>query len=162
MKTLLLLRHAKSSWKDAARRDFDRPLTKRGKSAAQAMGGEIRRRNLVPDLILASAARRARQTAKRARQAMSYDGISITRNKLYLSGVRCHLEILARVDDAYDRVLLVGHNPDLEYLVECLTGLQVTLPTGTLVCLDLETDSWRQVSEVPGRLRLVVKPKQVR
>ncbi|MGQ4810488.1 2,3-bisphosphoglycerate-dependent phosphoglycerate mutase [Candidatus Entotheonellaceae bacterium PAL068K] len=162
MKTLLVLRHAKSSWQDASLPDFDRPLTKQGKQTAQAMGKEMRRRDLVPDLVLSSAARRARQTAKRALKAMRYDGKSRKQQNLYLSGVRRHLNLLRQVDEAYNRVLLVGHNPTLEQLVERLTAQQVTLRTGTLVCLDLETDAWTKISEASGRLRFAVKPEEVR
>ena len=93
---------------------------------------------------------------------MKYDGKSLKQQKLYLSGVRRHLDLLRQVDDACNRVLLVGHNPTLEQLVERLTAQQVTLPTGTLVCLDLETDAWTKISEASGRLRFTVKPKEVR
>jgi phosphohistidine phosphatase len=94
VKALLVLRHGKSSWKDTSLHDFDRPLTKRGKRAATEMGKEISRRHLTPDLILSSAARRARQTAKRVAKATGYSGNIAREIQLYLTGVHRHLDVL--------------------------------------------------------------------
>ncbi len=161
LKTLLLLRHSKSSWKDASLQDFDRPLTKGGKRTAKGMGQEIRRRNLTPALILSSAASRARQTAKRVAKTAGYSGNIATEARLYLTGVQRHLEVLTEVDDAHSRVLLIGHNPDLEGLVEQLSGRQVSLPTGGLVCIDLAIDSWAALPGAAGEFRFSVTPKEL-
>jgi phosphohistidine phosphatase len=161
LKTLLLLRHAKSSWKDASLEDFDRPLTKQGKRVAKGMGKELRRRQLIPDLILSSAARRTQQTAKRVAKTAGYDGMITAEPRLYLTGVRHHLEVLMGVNDAYGRVLLLGHNPDLEDLVAQLTGQEVSLPTGALVGIDLEIDSWSAMPGSSGQLLFLVTPKEL-
>ena len=140
MKTLLVLRHGKSSWKDTSLADFDRPLKKRGKRAAEAIGKEIRRQNRCPDLVISSAARRARETAELVAKLAGCGERIITTKKLYMSGFRAYLKVLTKVDEIYERVLLVGHNPDLEDLVEHLTHQPVSLPTAALVCLKLDTD----------------------
>jgi phosphohistidine phosphatase len=161
LKTILLLRHGKSSWQDTTLHDFDRPLKKRGKRAAKKMGKEIRRRDLLPDFILASAAWRTRQTARRVAQAADYNGKITEETKLYGTDVRRHLEVLSGVDDTYNRVLLVGHNPDLEELVEHWTGQAVAMPTGALVGLRLEIDSWTAVPEASGQVLFTVTPKEL-
>ncbi len=159
IKTLLLLRHGKSSWKDASLRDFDRPLKKRGKQAAEAMGRELLRRGLRLDLLLSSAARRAQQTAKRVGRSTGYSGVIVTEQALYFSGVRRHLDVVAHIDATCGCVLLVGHNPDLEDLVEYLTGDAVVLPTAGLVGIDLAIDSWSAVAKTAGTLLFGVTPK---
>jgi len=160
MKTLLILRHGKSDWGQPIP-DHDRPLTGRGKRAAVRMGEEIRDRDLVPDLILSSTAKRARATAKRAKKACGYEGQTIKAAELYLSGVVGHLEVLSEVGPSHPRVLIVGHNPDLEDLVHELTGAAIAMPTAALACIDLELDSWAGVARAKGTLRFVLSPREL-
>ena len=85
----------------------------------------------------------------------------ITTGKLYMSGFRAYLRVLARVDDRHGSVLLVGHNPDLEALVEHLTHRPVSLPTAALVCLELDTDSWKHALDASARLLSVTTPSDL-
>ncbi|MCP5114137.1 MAG: histidine phosphatase family protein, partial [bacterium] len=137
MKTLLLMRHGKSSWENSSLADFDRPLKKRGERAAAAIGREIQRRGLLPDLVLSSAAKRARETANIAVQSAGIQAPVDFTEDLYGTGLRGYLAVLAEVDDSHKRVLLVAHNPDIEDLVEHLTGESVTMPTAALVQVEL-------------------------
>jgi phosphohistidine phosphatase len=159
MKTLLLLRHGKSAWNQAVP-DRDRPLKGRGKRASARMGEELRNRDLLPDLIVSSTAKRARSTAKCVRKASGYAGKTLKTEELYMTGVERHLKVLAGVDDSHQRVLLVGHNPDLEELARQLTGQAVTLPTAALACIDLAIESWSQAAEAKGELRFVLLPSE--
>ena len=154
MKTLLILRHGEAE-QGIPNHDFERSLKKSGEQEAQAAGAEVRRRGIPLDLIICSAALRAQQTAKRAAQTVGYDRPIEKLDTLYLSGVPQHLEILAGLDDACQNVLLVGHNPDLEDLINRLTGGYVPLTTGALVGINFDTDSWKTMSASPGILRFV-------
>jgi phosphohistidine phosphatase len=145
MKTLLLLRHAKSSWKEPDLIDHDRPLNKRGKQTAPRMGTLMRDEKLIPDLILSSSAMRAYDTARLAAKACSYQGKIEHTGKLYLAEPRAYIEVLQQVDDQYLRVLVVGHNPGLERLITGFTGEAIGMPTGALAFMKLAIKHWRDL-----------------
>ncbi len=163
MKTLLVLRHGKSSWASSDLGDHDRPLKGRGRRDATRMGEELLGRDLVPDLILSSTARRAASTARRAAEAAGCaDRIEHTR-ELYLTGVEHQLRtVAARAGDQHQRVMIVGHNPTLEDLVEHLTGEGERLTTGNLARIDLDVESWRQLITARGELRFLLRPREPR
>ncbi len=163
MKTLLILRHGKSSWANSDLGDHDRPLKGRGKRDAKRMGEEILERDVVPDLILSSTARRARSTARRAAQAAGCaDRITETR-ELYLTGAEHQLRTIARsASDEHQRVMIVGHNPTLEDLLEHLTGEDERVTTGNLACIDLDLESWQQLPGARGTLRFLLRPREPR
>ena len=160
MKTLLLLRHGKLSWKDATLQDRERPLKKRGRRDADRMGQEILDRELTIDRIFSSPARRALQTARRVEDILGRPAVEEF-PFLYFHGP---LEILRSVrnhGDPSENILLVGHNPDLEDLVDSLTGEQPILPTAALVCIDLDIHSWKEIEGERGHLRFVLRPKEL-
>jgi len=152
MKTLLILRHAKSAWDESGVPDHDRPLNKRGKRDAPRMGRVLRDEDLVPDLILSSTAKRARRTAQLAAEACGYEGEIEVDEGLYLAGPEDYLEALHGVPDQMERVMLVGHNPGLEELLEALTGEAQALPTAALAEIELSIEHWQQVEAAEGRL----------
>jgi phosphohistidine phosphatase len=162
MKTLLIMRHAKSSWDDDRLHDHDRPLSKRGKLNAPRMGRLLRELDLVPDLILASSARRARDTADAVADQSGYAGDVRVEEDLYAAPPEAYLEALAAAEDSFERILVVGHNPGLEELLEALTGEQEALPTAAIARVDLPIQSWRELSEeISGRLVRVWRPKEL-
>src|SRR5262245_25715614 len=123
MKTLMLLRHGKSSWSDSDLDDDERPLTGRGKQAATRMGRLLAEKSLVPGRILSSTARRARKTAELAAEAAGYRGEIELLDDLYLASAKKILsQTRTHTPDAVDRVLIVAHNPGLEELVDRLAG----------------------------------------
>jgi phosphohistidine phosphatase len=139
MKTLLVLRHAKSSWKDDSLADHDRPLNKRGKRDASRMGKLVKDEDLVPGLILSSTALRAQSTVELFVEACGFeDEIQLSR-VLYAAGPEAYIDALNQVSGGYDRVMVVGHNPGLEELVEALTGEAESMPTAALARIDLPT-----------------------
>ena len=117
MKMLLLLRHAKSSWKENGVSDHDRPLNKRGKRDAPRMGWLLQKEELVPDIILSSTALRARDTTIRVAKSCYYKGQITYADSLYLGGIEAYLDALKVLPNDFKIVLVVGHNPDMEYLV---------------------------------------------
>jgi len=150
MKTLLVLRHAKSSWHHAELADYERPLNQRGQRDAPRMGRLLRVEDLVPDLIITSSANRALSTAEAVAAAGGYEGeIQYTRH-FYLADSEDYLERLQQLDDAYERVMIVGHNPGLEHLVALLTGAWETMPTAAVAHLSLPINHWRELDEETG------------
>ena len=154
MKTLLLLRHAKSSWDQPQRQDHDRVLNSRGRRAAKRMGSFMRDQGLLPDLVLCSSAARAQETLKLWRKAADFVGEVQTHRELYLAEPAGYLEQLASLGERGSRVMCIGHNPGLEELVTLLSGAEVSLPTAALVELELELPSWAALSP-PAAARLV-------
>jgi phosphohistidine phosphatase len=150
MKTLLVLRHAKSSWREAELADHDRPLNKRGKRDAPRMGELMRAEGLLPDLILTSSARRALNTAELVAEASGYDGeIQVSRD-LYAAGPEEFIDALCALPDELETVMVVGHNPGLEELVELLTEELSAMPTAALVQVELEIERWVDLQEEGG------------
>jgi phosphohistidine phosphatase len=163
MKTLMLLRHAKSSWKDAGLSDHERPLNKRGKKNAPEMGRLLARERLVPDLVLSSTAVRARETAMAVAKAVRLEGKIAFHESLYLATAGKLLsEAQSRAPDSVSRLLLVGHNPGMEDLVEILSGRREAFPTAALAVFEIEISRWRDLElGVPTRLRKVYRPKEL-
>jgi len=162
MKTLLILRHAKSSWKQTDLPDHDRPLKKRGERAAPRMGELLVKEELVPQLIISSTAKRALKTTALVAEACQYDGEVQPEHGLYGAGPMGYIRILQEVPDVYQRIMVVGHNPGLEVLLEVLTGEAVWLPTGALAHVELPIDTWAEIREyVGGRLVDLWEPEKL-
>lgn len=162
MKTLLLLRHAKSSWKDTDLDDHDRPLNKRGKRDAPRIGQLLRDENLVPDYITVSTAKRARKTAEHVIHESGFRGETRITGELYHASGRQLAEFLAQLPDRFERVLLIGHNPGLEELLELLTGQCIPLTTAALAWLELPVDSWPSAANAqPARLVKLWQPREL-
>ena len=145
-KTLMLLRHAKSSWKDPGCSDHDRPLNKRGKKAAPRMGELLRKHRLLPDEILSSTAVRARTTAAAVAKASGYAGEVTLRPELYLAAPASYIDVLRSISGDPQRVLAVGHNPGIEQLVAHLTGQELAMPTAALAVISLTIERWEELS----------------
>jgi phosphohistidine phosphatase len=145
MKTLLVLRHAKSSWSDPARDDHERPLNERGRRDAPRMGDLVREYRLIPDLIISSDAVRAQLTAEAVAEAARYAGQILLDRRLYVASPADILSLLQTVRENAETIMIVGHNPGLEELVEHLTGERQDLPTATLAQIELPIDHWRDL-----------------
>ena len=165
-----LLRHAKSSWRDAGLPDFDRPLNARGREAAPLMGALMRRQGLLPDHILCSPAERARQTLDLVRAAHGRLGPPDLEERLYHATPVTLLRAIHEQRDGTRHLLLVGHNPGLHQLAVWLTGggspalqrqLAEKLPTGGLVVLTFDIAQWRDVRPGAGYLRMFARPRDV-
>ena len=142
MKTLLVLRHAKSSWNDSALGDHERPLNERGRRDGPRMGRLLREYGLIPDIVVSSDAVRAQRTAEAVAEAAQYVGEILLDERLYLASPADILSLLRAVREDADRVMVVGHNPGLEGLVEQLTGEREDMPTATLAQIVLPIDRW--------------------
>jgi phosphohistidine phosphatase len=144
MKNILILRHAKSSWKEANLPDHERPLNKRGRRDAPQVGALIKQENLMPDLVLCSTARRARETIQAVVDECGYEGEIRYIPDLYHPEVQEIASILGSLDDTIQTVMLVGHNPELEELVNEITELDLHLPTAALALVKIGIRSWME------------------
>ena len=161
MKRLFLLRHAKSSWDDPRLADFDRPLNARGQRAAPLMGRYLRDRKIRPDLILCSPAERARQTVALLAEAAGLSAPLRYDERIYEATATRLAEVVSQADEGAGTLLLVGHNPGLEELLELLTGETRRMPTAALACVQLDTERWAKLAPRSGRLEWHVKPKEL-
>jgi len=161
MKTLLLLRHAKSSWDDASWRDFDRPLNKRGLTSAPKVGRFLRKKGIRPELILSSPAVRAKKTAQLVSEAAGLAVGTEYEERIYEANARQLLNIVSEIQDRIGTAMLVGHNPGFEELLELLTGESHRMPTAALACVEFKAEKWPDVSARSGRLAWLIKAKDL-
>jgi phosphohistidine phosphatase len=170
MKTLTLLRHAKSSWDDTGLTDFERPLNRRGRRAALAIGRELRARGLGFDAVLASPAVRVVETLAAVGEGYGGAFVPAFDERIYLASPATLLTLVRGADDAADRLLVVGHNPGLESLALLLTGeqqdgmrreLAAKYPTATVAEIEFDVDSWREVGAGAGRLTRFIRPRDL-
>ena len=164
MKTLLIMRHAKSSWKEQDLPDHDRQLNKRGKNDAPRMGKLLKDENLVPDLIMSSTAVRAKKTAELVAKTCKYNGKIVLNHSLYGAEPAAYLKILEGLSDKHMAALVVGHSPSVEETVELLTGsLDVIMPTCALAQISLPIKNWAELKKqkIEGKLLKVWKPKEL-
>ena len=165
MKTLLLMRHAKSSWKESNIPDYDRPLNRRGKHDAPLMGKLLRDQKINPDLIMSSTALRAETTASLIAKAVRYKGKISLDKSIYNAGPGDLLTLLSNCSEEINSVLLVGHNPTVEEIVQMLTNSpEITMATCAIAHLTLSIDSWSDLKgrqAFSGRLENFWTPKEL-
>ncbi|MDX6289482.1 MAG: phosphohistidine phosphatase [Blastocatellia bacterium] len=162
MKTLLLLRHAKSSKDDPSLIDFDRPLNERGKNDAQLIGKYIRQQKIKADFVVSSPAERARQTAELVLKSAGLEVELRFDKRIYEAAVRSLLNVVSQIEDTASAVVLVGHNPGFAELLEALTGEARDLPTASLACIELSLEKWSKAQADVGQLKWLVTPKKLR
>lgn len=162
MKKVFLMRHAKSSWKDANVPDHDRPVKKKGEKDVKAMAKMLKHKKHLPDLILCSSAERAKQTAVLFKKASSYEGKIEYNDKLYMAEVPDLIATLKESPKKAKSVMVIGHNPGLEALLQTLTGKVETLPTSSIAYISLPIEEWSEInSEVEGKLKKLWRPKDL-
>jgi phosphohistidine phosphatase len=161
MKTLLLLRHAKSSWDDASLKDFDRPLNERGSRAAPLVGRFMREQGVAPDLVLCSPARRTRETVALVAQAAHWDAPVRFDERIYEASVERLVEVISQIEEKANKALVIGHNPGMEELIFHLTGEEKRVPTAALAQVALDVEKWGKIHQGCGTLDWLVKPKQL-
>ena len=157
MRSLTLLRHAKTESESATGDDFDRQLTERGRADAERLGRELRALGLGYDLVVASPARRSAQTVERLGGfASTYD------EKIYDASPGELLEIVRSLPAESVRVMLVGHNPGFERLADMLTSGEVKeMPTCALAEIELPVEDWKDAEPGRGRLVRFIDPKKL-
>jgi phosphohistidine phosphatase len=167
MKSLTLLRHAKSSWDDTVARDFDRPLNPRGRRAAGAVAQEMKRLGLGFDCVLASPARRVAETLAEVEAVFGALEARLD-ERIYLASTQTLLDLVRETGASVERLLIAGHNPGLETLALLLTqghGLrdevELKYPTGTLAEIALPVGDWKSVGKGAGELVRFIRPRDL-
>ena len=163
MKTLTLVRHAKSSWKDASLGDRKRPLNKRGKRDAPVMGRRIAAHGIRPSLIISSPAKRAWTTAQIIARELGYPLEFLQREEqLYLASLDDFLDVLVAQDEGFNSVMVVGHNPGMTDFANFLSpGLTHNLPTAGVVSVEIDQEHWKLYDRPQTRLLVHDYPKNV-
>lgn len=162
MKTLYLLRHAKSSWDEPGQSDHERPLNKRGRKAAPRMGELMAERDLLPDAIFCSTAVRAKETLEHIVSSSGYCGPVTYEERLYLAPVETYLELLEEIDDDISSVMTIAHNPGMAGVFAYFTGRGIHFPTAALARIEIPIESWRELESAPaGRLVEFWRPKEL-
>lgn len=161
MKTLYIVRHAKSSWADPGQSDFDRPLNDRGKKDAPRMGKRLKERGIVPDLLLSSPAKRALSTCRRISRQVGYDEEKIkTEKRLYHADSETLQDVIQNLNNKYNTVMVFGHNPGLtDYVNEVMHAGLANLPTCGIVAARFLTDTWKSAEASNCELLFIDFPK---
>ncbi len=159
MKTLFLLRHAKSSWDNDNLSDFDRPLNKSGLEIIPRIGETIFDNRFKIDAILSSPAKRAKQTAILVREAAQLTAHIEYDDRIYEASPHRLLNVVGENADTNNSIMLVGHNPGLEGFIKVLTGEIQSMQTGTLAVIDLKIERWSKLAIGSGFVRKMINPK---
>ncbi len=162
MKTIVLVRHAKSSWENGDLADHERPLNNRGKQDAPKMAAIFSGRNIEPQTIYSSQAVRAFTTAKHFAEVLNYPVHDIMiREEIYSGYEKSVIKIIKKHSDDEDTIMLFGHNPTFTHLATYLTGEYFdNVPTCGVVCIDFDIDSWQEIENENGKLRFFDYPKK--
>ena len=162
MKTLYLLRHAKSSWKYPELDDFERPLNKRGKHDAPAMGQLLQSKNIIPDLILSSPANRAAMTARIIAENLSLPYHRINYNDLiYEAGSETLFDVVRTINPSVVSAILVGHNPGITTFANLVANHRIgNIPTCGIYGVELNIASWQEISEKCATFKFFEYPKK--
>ena len=158
MKTLLLMRHAKSDWNADYGADHDRPLNERGARSARIIGRVLSARGYAPQLVVASTAVRARSTASLAKEAGQWGCDIVLEPSLYGSGPDAAIQAASLAPDT-DRLMLVGHQPTWSILVSVLTGDRAEMRTGAVAVIDFDFEKWQDLPTARGRITATFQPR---
>ncbi len=161
-KTVYVVRHAKSSWDFPELADLDRPLNTRGLSNAPEMGQRLKDKEIIPDLVISSPAKRAHETCRIICHTLGYDESAIKINReLYHGDEDEMLELLKNLPDKYETVMLFGHNPAITFFVNDMTGENIhNVPTCGVVAIKLTINEWKEVDYGEAELIFFDYPKK--
>lgn len=161
-RTLMIMRHAKSSWDDASLVDHDRPLNRRGLKAAVSMGRFLRTQDWRPDLVLCSTATRAMQTWEHVSHELEVDPSFQSVKQLYMANAPTIVQVIRRFAANESKVMLFGHNPGLHEFVEHWTGPLEKFPTGAVAKFEFAISDWSELElNLPCRSWTLTKPKEL-
>ena len=161
MKTIILVRHAKSSWEDFKVKDFDRPLNDRGLRDAPAMAERLKKRGVLPDLLVSSTAKRARKTARLFAEALGIEKEAVLlREELYLAEPDVFEKLISSLDDRYSTVAIYAHNPGITAFANRSRVAEVDdMPTCSVFAYAAEAADWKGVAAAPKKFLFFDQPK---
>jgi len=160
MKNLYLIRHAKSDWSDESKSDFERGLNKRGRKAIHTMAEALKEKQIIPDLILCSSAKRTKLTTKGLIEKTGYTGEIVYSDALYMAEPEEILTHIHNIEDKYDTVFIVGHNPETTELSNLMTNAYIdNVPTLGIVSIQYSIERWKDLKIGEGELTFFIYPK---
>lgn len=162
-KQVFIIRHAKSSWVDMMQGDYERPLNERGENDAPLMGKRLKELGIKPDIIIASAAKRTRQTAKRIAKAMNFDKDKIVlQERIYHCESSMLEKVISEIDDTVNTAFIIAHNPGITYFVNELSDLFRidNMPTCGVIGARFEADKWMDFGNAKKEVFLFEYPKK--
>jgi len=160
MKTLYIIRHAKSSWRDISTDDFDRPLRQRGKNDALLMANKLLEFGISPDFIISSPSKRTKCTVDIITTQIKYNKEIEYNNKIYESNMLSLKNIIKNIDNQYNVVFLFGHNPGLNMLAEDLCGFVKNIATTGIIGIRFNINSWSDISNRNSVFLEYIYPKK--
>jgi len=163
MKNLLIMRHAKSDWGNSSISDFDRPLNDRGKTAAPMMGNELLKRKKSPELIISSPAKRAKSTAEIVLKESGCSQPIQFENEFYFGHIEEIIKIVKKSDNSFERIMVVGHNPTLEDLIDelIIDDNGFSMSTAAIASILFDIDDWAEINKKSGILEWLIIPKDL-
>ena len=163
-KTLYLIRHAKAQQQSIDNTDFSRELADRGLRDASLVGSYFKQNGYSVDMFISSPAARALATAELMAQQLDYRLESIhTNEELYMASVRTFLQVVNQLKDVWESVAITSHDPAVTYLGEYLSNAEVGhMPTGSVMVINFDTDSWAEVSKDTGSLKEFITPRKIK
>ncbi len=164
VKRLYILRHAKSDWSDSKLDDFERGLKKRGKNDIKLISLWLKKHNVKPDLVISSPAKRAKKTLEILRDILNIkkDNIRFDKN-IYEANVKYLIDMLAKLDNKYKEVFLIGHNPSLNDLAEFFSDTIITnIPTSGVIAIEFNVKSWNEIKRKKGNIVFFEYPKKLK
>lgn len=162
MKNLLLMRHAKSSWKNHSLSDHQRPLNKRGKKDAPRMGKHLREQGINLDVILCSTAKRARATAKGLLTEYTFEGDLFHIDDLYHASFETFITLLNQLPESIDTAMIIGHNPGMDTFLEMICDNYEHMPTASVAHVKFLVKRWAELRGITsGELINLWKPREI-
>ena len=163
MKKLIIMRHAKSCWKDTELTDHERPLKKRGINDAKMMGKLLKSKKIMPDVIICSTAKRAKETADSLIEGLKYKNGVVMSDALYMAEPSDIFSTISEHGKKNKTVMVIGHNPGSEALVQILTGKVESLPTASIAIVNAKIDSWKELEKCKDvKLKKLWRPKDIK
>jgi phosphohistidine phosphatase len=161
MKTLYLIRHAKSGWSVPDTSDFERSLSKKGKKDINTIGSYLSLTGVNPQLILSSCALRAQQTTDLLAKKINFTGKKYYLEELYLTGVEDISEIISIQEDQVDSMFIIGHNPQLHELANSLINDHISkFPSLGVIAINFDIEEWNEILNKKGEIDFFIFPKQ--
>jgi len=162
MKSLIIVRHCKSSWADLSLSDFDRPLNKRGNIDGELMSNYLREKEKKIDKLILSTSKRTRLTSKYFTEKIHFDSISYL-DELYHASYSDIINIISKVENNFNSVMVIGHNPGLTELINKYTIMNIyNLPTTGVVKVEFKGDKWERITENKGIIVYKKFPKELK
>jgi len=156
------MRHAKSSWKDSTLSDHQRPLNKRGRKAAPKMGHLLNQEDIIPDIILCSTAKRARETIDYLLESLEFEGQAQYYDDLYHADTQVYFDLLQTLPSDIRVAMIVGHNPTMSHFISVVCNQYDPMPTAAIAQIKFDIDDWSGVDyEAPCTLKNIWRPREL-